>query len=122
MLIRGPFATANRVSPSGNQSFNVLWQVKGQLVKLGIESPMLVKVIRGGASGADGNCSGGCRRNCSRGGARLCVLERLSHQTRNELNLLQLRLQMLQLQVDRGETIHAENSTSPLAKFSRTGP
>lgn len=77
-------------------------QIRGQIVKIGIEAPKDVPVIRREVLDAESYDS---PPNSD---------DHLSHQLRNELNVLQLRVQALQRQLERGETLDAESTLQTL--------
>ncbi|MCA9078587.1 MAG: response regulator [Planctomycetaceae bacterium] len=75
-------------------------KVRGHIVKIGIDAPKHVSVIRREVYEAD----------CPEPDPR----DQLSHQLRNELNLLQLRVTALQRRLGQGETIDAEATLQSL--------
>lgn len=96
MLVLSRRARQRVVFPHLGISISVL-QVRGRIVKIGIEAPDSITVLREevlSASAAEPETSD---------------IEVSEHQRRNEINLLQLRLLALQSRIDRGEIIAADS-------------
>lgn len=91
MLVLSRRAQQEIVFPNLGIRINVL-KVQGKLVKLGIEAPPEVAVLRkeanAGSEAADSEAKGAAE-----------------HRRRNELNLLHLRVAALQRRIDRGEQV-----------------
>ncbi len=93
MLVLSRRAQQRVVFPHLGITLSIL-QVRGRIVKIGIEAPQSVKVLR--EEVADGETSDqGC--------------DETEHRRRNELNVLQLRLDALQARLDRGESIDTDD-------------
>lgn len=107
MLVLSRRAEQQILFPHLGIRINVL-QVKGQLVKLGVDAPRSIHVVRQELADADTQAE----------------LERLSdrqldHQLRNELNLLHLKIQALQVRIERGESVQLDAALEQLlAKYS----
>ncbi|MEZ6087470.1 MAG: response regulator [Pirellulaceae bacterium] len=105
MLVLSRRAQQRIVFPHLGISLSVL-QVKGRIVKIGIEAPDSVKILRQ-------------EIDESRSDAESSVQRDAIHRRRNELNVLQLRLDAIQARIDRGEVIDAEGlMQSVLGKVS----
>jgi CheY-like chemotaxis protein len=74
-------------------------QVRGQLVKLGINAPASVQIVRQELLGEHPEKPPGKPRG-----------DEADHRRRNELNLLHLRLEAIQRRIDRGEKLNAETT------------
>jgi len=110
MLVLSRRAQQQIVFPHLGIRLSVL-QVKGRLVKLGIEAPDSVSVLREELT-LDGE-------PVSPGMSGVTAEKHLDHQRRNELNLLSLRLESVQRRIDRGELLDAQEALdSLLNKFS----
>ncbi|MCA9109654.1 MAG: response regulator [Planctomycetaceae bacterium] len=77
-------------------------QIRGQIVKIGIEAPNDIPVIRREVLDAEHHDS------------IPTADERLTHELRNELNVLQLRVQALQRRLEQGATLDAESTLQTL--------
>lgn len=107
MLILSRRAEQQIVFPHLGIRVNVL-QVKGQLVKLGVEAPRAVRVVRNEL----------VDKSERRVGDAAADRER-DHELRNALNLLNLKIQALQSRIDRGEDLAVEEVLdSLLARYS----
>ncbi len=96
MLVLSRRAQQRVVFPHLGISISVL-QVRGRIVKIGIEAPESITVLREevlSASAVEPETSD---------------QENVEHKRRNEINLLQLRLLALQSRIDRGEIVAAES-------------
>ena len=80
-------------------------QVRGRIVKLGIDAPQAVKVFRPEIRGAEESAAPVDETTT---GTFDC--DRKEHRRRNELNLLQLRLESLQRRIDKGEIVDPEST------------
>lgn len=80
-------------------------QVRGRIVKLGIEAPPAVKVFRQEILGDEESAFAMDQAN-----AETLESQKKEHRRRNELNLLQLRLESLQRRIDRGEIVDPEST------------
>ena len=107
MLILSRRAEQQIVFPHLGIRINVL-QVKGQLVKLGVDAPKAVRVLRDELAERPQDL------------AAASPAERLrDHELRNALNLLNLKIQSLQSRIDRGEELAADDVLdSLLARYS----
>lgn len=107
MLILSRRAEQQILFPHLGIRINVL-QVKGQLVKLGVEAPRSIQVLRRELVESDEQSQTTPPAGNS-----------LSHQLRNELNLLNLRIQALQVRLDRGESVQLDEALEQLlTKYS----
>lgn len=102
MLILSRRAEQQILFPHLGIRINVL-QVKGQLVKLGVEAPRSIQVVRQELVEADARELG---EKPSR--------RALDHQLRNELNLLNLKIQSLQVRINRGEALELDAALQQL--------
>ncbi len=101
MLVLSRRAEQHIVFPHLGIRVNVL-QVKGQLVKLGVDAPKSVRVLRSELN--DQGCS-------PPAGSQIGNRSELSeHQLRNELNLLTLKIQALQHRIDRGDRVDTDTA------------
>lgn len=104
MLILSRRAEQQVMFPHLGICINVL-QVKGKVVKLGVEAPKSVRVLRNELAEFDEPESP--------------LAAPLDHQQRNALNLLNLRIQLIQSRLNRGEPINAQEVLdSLLERFS----
>lgn len=107
MLILSRRAEQQIVFPHLGIRVNVL-QVKGQLVKLGVEAPKAVRVIRSELAHKPSDTVGETPHD-----------RQGDHELRNALNLLNLKIQALQARIDRGEDLAADEVLdSLLARYS----
>ena len=105
MLVLSRRAQQQIVFPNLGVTVEIL-QLKGKLVKIGITAPRSVSILRPEASGTNHSPDGG--------GPAARAMAEAEHRLRNELNLLQLRLEMLQRRLDAGEELEAESTLSGL--------
>ena len=106
MLVLARRAHQQIVFPHLGIRISVL-QVKGRLVKMGIEAPNSVKVLREELS---------LERDLDPAfkAGDAAAAGQLDHQRRNDLNLLHLRLAAIQKRIDRGESVDAEAALDSL--------
>jgi len=104
MLVISRHADQEIVFPHLGIRVSVL-QVRGRLVKLGIEAPRAVKVFRQEILADEESAVATDHDNVETVDA-----ERKEHRRRNELNLLQLRLESLQRRIDLGEIVDPEST------------
>ena len=81
-------------------------QVSGNIVKLGVDAPESIKVLRQEICGEDDSRQTVAERH--RGDVSAEISESANHRRRNELNVVQLKLEQLQRRIDRGELLDAE--------------
>lgn len=105
MLVLSRRAEQQVVFPHLGIRISVL-QVKGQLVKLGVDAPQEVRILRSELVDESDSLPrvAGDKRSCSAS----------EHALRNELNLLHLKIQALQYRVDRGDQVDAEQALQTL--------
>jgi carbon storage regulator CsrA len=102
MLVISRRAEQQIVFPHLNIQISIL-QIRGRLVKLGIDAPDSIQVLRREiVSEGDAATPPGDHK------ADSSVDDEESHRRRNELNRLQLQLQVIQRRIDRGEVLDAE--------------
>ncbi len=104
MLVISRHAQQEIVFPHLGIKVSVL-QVRGRLVKLGIEAPEAVKIFR--QEILDGEELAVAMEQDH---AESVDSQSKEHRRRNELNLLQLRLESLQRRIDRGEIVDPEST------------
>lgn len=111
MLVLSRRAHQEVVFPHLNIKLSIL-QIRGRIVKIGIEAPKNIKVLRQEAAERDASASQGLQA------AAIALTDDSAgaeeHRRRNELNLLQLRLEAVQRRIDRGETVDAESTLQSL--------
>ena len=113
MLVLSRRAHQQIVFPNLGVRLSVL-QVKGRLVKIGIDAPDSIKVLREELSSESANGSPPEEEISPSEEQR-----KLDHQRRNELNLLQLQLESIQRKIDRGELVDPQAASDALLnKFS----
>lgn len=100
MLILSRRANQEIVFPHLGIQISVL-KVQGRLVKLGVEAPDSVSILRKELTEQPPSHADTARPDAA-------DAERLTHRQRNELNLLHLRLEAIQRRLDRGEEINAQ--------------
>jgi|GEM_PF-1217869 len=107
MLVLSRHAQQEIVFPQLGITVSVV-QVRGQLVKLGIEAPPSIRIVRQELIGRDPVVAPDEQSKQSP------AAREDEHRRRNELNLLQLRLEAIQRRIDRGESLDAEKTLRSL--------
>lgn len=102
MLVLSRRADQQIVFPNLGITLQVL-QLKGKIVKIGISAPKTISVVRPENSGC-GQSSESPTFDASA----------LDHRLRNELNLLQLRLEVLRRRLDQGEEVDLDATVAEL--------
>lgn len=105
MLVLSRRAEQQIVFPHLGIRINVL-QVKGQLVKLGVDAPDSVRVLRNELCTPENAAPLG-QGNLDKHPRDKAPELQLDHNLRNELNLLNLKIQSLQRRIDGGEAVDA---------------
>lgn len=102
MLVLSRRSHQDIVFPNLGITLHVL-QVRGQIVKIGIDAPKNIPVIRREAMTSEASVSSSQVND-----------KEFDHRLRNELNLLHLRLETIQRRLDLGEKVDAESTLRAL--------
>ena len=118
MLVLSRRANQQVVFPHLDIKVSVL-QVRGRIVKIGIEAPDSIKILRNEVLQAEGfeelrNHDVQFAAGQDGGKPTSDSFDDDEHRRRNQLNLLQLRLEAIQRRIDRGDAVDAESLVAKL--------